>query len=314
MVGKSTVTVNGKGEIERIVTVIALHIQREDSKELLVQIAKKKGNVFEPSCQLPGGKQSRGELTGESARKWLANKLSPLVDCVQARRLEQKVEIKESKEYGVRTKYLRTICFCDLTASGHWFSSASPDGALPMQPLSPSSGNGLRCSERGEMSPMGLSPMSGWYTPNGTGRHGLRQRSDNVFNHQVANSDDAKLYAWVSPAEFEFLSSAAGEEELRAWVSFLSSLEMLRPLTSLGRPCSPAAGVPGPKGGACCSRGTHQLGGGEDAGARADSPKDLLAAAQEHVPQMMHRSSRVGARGGVTAIAVTVTDENKLCL
>merc|ERR1712039_500846 len=64
-----------------------------------------------PACQLPGGKQERGELPSETMERMFQNRLKPLAGHVQGQRMEREVTWKESKEYRMRTKYLRTVCY-----------------------------------------------------------------------------------------------------------------------------------------------------------------------------------------------------------
>merc|ERR1712060_484397 len=68
-------------------------------------------------CQLPGGKQEHGESTEDSVKRLLATKLSPLATSTEMVRVERKIEWKESQEYGIRTKYVRTICYTRLQSN-----------------------------------------------------------------------------------------------------------------------------------------------------------------------------------------------------
>jgi len=107
--GKSTVLLNNKGELERFTMLVALKIQREDGK-ILVHLLKAESNQGEskPCCQLPGAKRTQGECISDAANKVLRQKL-PLLQGnpvhIQDRTTDEE---KESKDYGVKTKYIKT--------------------------------------------------------------------------------------------------------------------------------------------------------------------------------------------------------------
>jgi hypothetical protein len=110
---KCTVVINGKDELERIVSLVALHV--EDGDCLLVQIGKLEGSGWMPCCQLPGGKFKQGELTADVVERLISEKLSPLTDRVKLVGTERHVEWNNSKDFGVRTKYFRTVCVLHVT-------------------------------------------------------------------------------------------------------------------------------------------------------------------------------------------------------
>merc|ERR1712050_630444 len=103
---------NCNGEVERIVLVVAIRIEREDQR-LIAQLGKWEGSQIIPACQLPGGKEERGELIVHSV-KGLLERLGLVQSDVEIINVERKVEWTESKKYGVRTKYLRTVCHAEL--------------------------------------------------------------------------------------------------------------------------------------------------------------------------------------------------------
>jgi hypothetical protein len=203
--GKSTVMVTGAGEVERVVSVVALTIQREDGC-VLVQLGKKEMGAVKPTCQMPGGKQERAELTGD-AMKRLFKRLEPVTGQVQVVRTERQVEFKKSKEYGVQTKYLRTVCTMKLRGnlpSGlHECVSAADyknksDGTDASPHIRHSLGPGLR-----------LSPL-----------HGLLDKP--VYAVNEAGNARIAFYAWLTPGEFEALNkSTTGESFVASWLKAL---------------------------------------------------------------------------------------------
>jgi len=107
--GKSTVMLNKDGDLERVVSVVALSIVNKD-RRVLVQVGKHTGQEVAIGCQLPGGKQERGELAADAAQRMLTMKLSAYVDYVQFVGITRQTELKLSQEYGINTKYLRAVC------------------------------------------------------------------------------------------------------------------------------------------------------------------------------------------------------------
>merc|ERR1712176_1609737 len=91
--GKSSVMVNGHGEVERVVSVVALHVE-DDSGRLLVQLGKWEANKLNPACQLPGAKQERDELTFDAVRRVLETKVAPLAGLVEVVKAEREVSEK----------------------------------------------------------------------------------------------------------------------------------------------------------------------------------------------------------------------------
>merc|ERR1712032_1250996 len=67
-------------------------------------------DTINAACQLPGAKQDRGEMTADAANRVLLTKLEPMADLVNIIGTKREIKETESKEYGVRTKYLRTVC------------------------------------------------------------------------------------------------------------------------------------------------------------------------------------------------------------
>mmetsp|Transcript_30522 Transcript_30522/g.71258 ORF Transcript_30522/g.71258 Transcript_30522/m.71258 type:complete len:1088 (-) Transcript_30522:115-3378(-) len=107
--GKSVVMLNGSGDVQRVVSVIAVKVVDENEK-VLVQLAKMEKGRLKFAGQLPGSKQQRGELATEAVQRVLETKLAPLTSCIEFAEMTRSSEEKESKQFGVRTKYLRTVC------------------------------------------------------------------------------------------------------------------------------------------------------------------------------------------------------------
>lgn len=182
--GKSTVVINGKGDLERIVSVAAIRI--ESNGYIFAQIGKVEDSGVVPACQLPGGKYGTGELTTDVLQRLFGGKLASIASNVKLVRTERLVEWRNSKEYGVRTKYFRTVCCMHLT-SPIVAPSCTVESTLQTPPA----------------------PLI-----------------TEVLSREVfVLSDDGKsaFFAWLTPSEFEQLSDSNAVVE--EWLSYLRAPE-----------------------------------------------------------------------------------------
>jgi len=213
--GKSCLLVNADGDIERVASVVVVEIQNTCG-QILVELGKReKCEPVNASCQLPGLKQEAGE-TLNSVLARLLSRLYLEVDDVEVVSVEREVEWKESKEYGVRTKYTRVIHHIDLHQD------------LPVPALAFSTGNRVTTtfSKASAMSTvsaasLGLmgrasrltSYLSSWPSGPSAEFHGpvymIESGSKNTF------------YTWLDPDEFERLKGPFGERELRHKLKYL---------------------------------------------------------------------------------------------
>jgi hypothetical protein len=216
--GKSVVMVNSKGEVERVVSVVALRIQRDDGR-FLVQLGKQDqdSDVVVPSCQMPGGKQERNELTGDTVRRILRQKLEPLATAAgEVLKSDRQVEWKQSKEYKVPTKYYRTVCTTRLRHTpddlrkvpmAHQPTSVRrsvPGRASFTSVQSKISRTSIRSSELIlEMSTLELAILS-------------------QAVYAIPADRQVAFYSWLTPGEFEILSKGPnGEALLLTWLQAL---------------------------------------------------------------------------------------------
>lgn len=215
--GRSTVTLNASGEMERTVSLAALEI-RSSRQQLLVELGKSDTGSMESSGKLPGGKQERGELVRETVDRLLDTKLAPIAPQLEVGHIERDIQWKPSQEYGIRTKYIRhvvslsfngeldegdavSVIRCDPTRRNSYCSVGSVGSCTAESPLP------------------NTSPM----TPTARARIGsdlarsLHQRD--VFH--IVGKKKAGFYAWLDKSEFEAISSPPGERFLTQWVSAL---------------------------------------------------------------------------------------------
>jgi len=113
--GKSTVMVNPNGEINRVVYLVAVKVENSFGQILTqVGVYDKEKQALVKECQLPGQKQERSEEAVDAAKRCLTQKVGDLADYVEVKSTTRETEYKNSKEYGVRTKYIRTVCCASL--------------------------------------------------------------------------------------------------------------------------------------------------------------------------------------------------------
>lgn len=188
--GKSTVTVNGNGDVERIVLVVAIRLEREDGY-IFTQLAKKEDSEIVANCQFPGGKQEYGELTGDAVQRILW-RLGLTESDITIKDMHRTSEWKDSAEYGVRTKYLRTLCHAEL------------------------------------LTDIGASKMTRCRTTSSQTRNSLRSSAaSKAPNFRLANRElyllcekkKTLMYAWLTLAEFDLLKTAGGETMLLEWLA-----------------------------------------------------------------------------------------------
>jgi len=122
--GKSTVMISASGEIHRVVLVVAVRVENSFGQILTqVGVYDKEKQAIVKEVQLPGQKQERSQDAVESAVQCLKQKTGTLADHVEIVSTAREVEYKQSKEYGVRTKYIRTVCRAVVKKSfdlGQW--------------------------------------------------------------------------------------------------------------------------------------------------------------------------------------------------
>jgi len=192
--GESTVMLNNQGALERVVSVVALRIERED-KCILCQLWKmlSQRSVPEACCQLPGGKQKAGETSSDAVLRILSTKLSPLHLNIEVGKSVCQPEWKDSKEYGVRTKYMRTEIFCSMR------TSTSAEEMVQEERMDMTSRNTQVSNE--------LKDQESLHMVEGI----------DLMGRQVALMRDkaAKVYyAWLTPSEFQYFGTSNGETEL----------------------------------------------------------------------------------------------------
>jgi len=205
--GKAVLVLNGAGETERVLGLVVLNLSRSDGR-ILAQLGTWAGERVSADCQLPAAKRLENETTLDTFQRLLSTKLPAFLNRVTLNNVEQQVTKKESKKFGINTKYLRRVCFASLDqpfeslefcADGvqHLYQIRS-DMPNPAAPVGQNDGEAgpevLRAPER------------------------FRQHPCYYFGTIAKGT----YYTWLETEEFSHLASAAGEGDLHAWAQSLS--------------------------------------------------------------------------------------------
>jgi len=113
--GKCVLIRNSAKEFERLVAVAILHLENEDGN-VFCQIGKLEEDKVVPDCKLPGSKQERGESMEDAIYRVLCGQLAVFEDAIEYGRTESTVKWMESKDFGIRTKYLRATQYATIRA------------------------------------------------------------------------------------------------------------------------------------------------------------------------------------------------------
>jgi len=217
---KSSVTLDAAGQLERVVCVVVLRLQREDGR-VLAELGKSQESkeAFIPCCQLPGVKQELGERATETLQR-LFDKLRLADHSVTVLHTERTMQCKQSRELGVRTKYLRTVVQARIEEE---------DIGLPLmlRRLSHSvtrwpSCNRLPTDYQASRTPTPARSSVGTVYSSGASQD-KPCSSDYLGNpvYSARSRDKQTVYSWLPQQHFEHLSSSVGDKELAAWLESL---------------------------------------------------------------------------------------------
>jgi hypothetical protein len=211
---RSTLVFSHESKVLRILPVTAVELVH--AGKVLVSLGKRtETGIVSFSCELPGGAQKSGEQTIEALHRFLNGKLSPFKDNAIFTGVRNAIDEKESKTYGILTKYTKTV---------HCYSLAPYSTQLAQTPVySPRRPDGeseqLTTSSMAVQNPLKLPTFRSLLESS----H-LADDSFDVYHHDVLtveHEESTYLYAWLTQSEFELLSSSAGAETLRHWIDRL---------------------------------------------------------------------------------------------
>jgi len=219
--GKCVILLNQKGDLERIVFVVALDLtDAERQKRKFVQLGKYEAGKFEAGCQLPGGKQNGSEFPSDAMRRLLSTSLKPLFNVLTVKDVKRVDVWQDSGRMNMRTRYVKTICSAELTAeieAPHftWQSGTSSRGSY--HPPLATAGNRINHGggSFGSFSdPMRLQALS---TLGAERRPHLNRCKDILEGKYIYVFQDegrVVLHAWLDPEELDFLSTRIGQDSL----------------------------------------------------------------------------------------------------
>jgi len=191
--GRSTMTINGRGDFERIVALVVVRIERGDGS-IWAQIGEQEHSdvACKCACQLPSTKQQHGEPLGDTAMGILEDLGFGERD-VEILGTERDDEWQESRKLGVRTKYLRTVCRARLRSD-----VGAPSTETQRLPEARRTTRASTTSTWGRTPAVAAAPQRDAFVRRRAGR--------------------ARFYAWLTPAELRQLQGPAGEAVLAAWL------------------------------------------------------------------------------------------------
>ena len=81
--------VNWDGDVERIVSIIVIHLSCQDGR-VLAQLGTWGGTSVRASCRLPGKKLLEGEMPAQALARVLHDTFAPFVQSITCTGVEQK--------------------------------------------------------------------------------------------------------------------------------------------------------------------------------------------------------------------------------
>jgi len=205
--GSSTLLLNMTGEPERVTSFVALQLE-DDHGNIFVQIGKFEDAEVVPACHLPGGKVERGEIPRDAVQRLLETELLPLKGSVRILRTNQEIVTKESKGSCVRTKYVRTTCFSEMSDPLVAMKIGFAKPQTPQQLAS--SPHCRRRAQSREASNVAVEVPSPKFT--------------DIFENDVyvfGSPEKASFFTWVPTTFYETLGSPSCEAILQDWLSGL---------------------------------------------------------------------------------------------
>uniref|UniRef100_A0A7S1RXK4 Ion transport domain-containing protein n=1 Tax=Alexandrium catenella TaxID=2925 RepID=A0A7S1RXK4_ALECA len=193
MEGRCMLMTSAQGQLQRVVAVMPMRMENSRG-EVLAELGRWEAGAprVRACCQLPAVKAQAGEAPGEAlARALLKFRLQP--EHVELLCVERLVEWKESREYGVQTKYLRAV--------HHFRLRRSPPLAL---------------ATLATLATVACADVPGAHEPLSAPLYKATRDTATV------------LYAWLDPAKLEHYATPMGERELDAQLGCLLRTDLLK--------------------------------------------------------------------------------------
>jgi len=184
LTGRCTLLVSNVGKVFRVVAVTALRITNAEG-HILVQVGRWEHGRAVPKVALPGTKQRTGETPAQAAKRIVDTDLKAIIgNGMEWGLAETNLEWRESEQYRLRTKYIRTVHDAKLEV-------------VPA-PVSLARVNNVCGALEGAALPCEVSIFEA-VTPSGVG-----------------------LYAWLPPSGFSSVQSPAGSNLLATCLARLN--------------------------------------------------------------------------------------------
>jgi len=234
--GKSIVVVTGEGDIIRVVSLVALRAERDDDGFIFAQVAKweRDRGEIKAACQMPGFKQERDELVGEAFQRLFNTKLQILKNKVDITGTVRENSEKHSKEYGVHTRYIRSVCSARLACGVTIDAPVCGVGVEKALSVNPGRAGVARTSSANASRPSvfqrHVSPSDTISDPANPAALGMDpadaemlrslQETPVIVTGSLTDSS-RNLYAWLPPEAFASLNGGGKDHVLKAWVAML---------------------------------------------------------------------------------------------
>mmetsp|Transcript_39794 Transcript_39794/g.91772 ORF Transcript_39794/g.91772 Transcript_39794/m.91772 type:complete len:526 (-) Transcript_39794:10-1587(-) len=239
MKGKCTLVMTITGECVRLVTLAALCLKRPDGR-MFVQIGEYADGACVPGCKLPGAKVGEGEQPRDIVDRVLNADLCTISEGISVKNVIREVQKKESKEYGIFTKYLRIIFQATLdeafTLPAHSVVPYKRDDEKMEKALtSGGSVSSLQGASEGCCNLCWL-PKTFKRAEGGNFSQSSVMAYQNLLEqlsllpvHMLEREGKMRFFAWLHPEEFRDVSERGyGENALAAWLTGLCADDLLQ--------------------------------------------------------------------------------------
>merc|ERR1719361_984361 len=105
---------NREGGVDRVVHVAVLKIFNCENR-ILSQVGTLRDGQPVPKCVLPGSKLKKHEDVNAAAMRILSKDLGPISRQVVLGQEEKLIEYAQSRNYGIPSKYHRSVVHCECT-------------------------------------------------------------------------------------------------------------------------------------------------------------------------------------------------------
>lgn len=217
--GRCELAYSANRQVERIVHVAALWLESCDGS-ILVQLGIWCMGRLTPTCRLPAMKQTLDQSPEDAIMQLLKQEFVPFGVDPRLGTSQTQTHWNDSPQFGVRTKYVRTVVTAKLDASLEAISCVK---ALRKPSLQNDPTSGQRASAlKNDTRPIVVAPLQ-------SQKSRIPRRSTPRYANQIASKapemymlwhgTDIQLCAWVSPEEFDHLRGPVGERQLKLWLS-----------------------------------------------------------------------------------------------